>query len=71
MHKIERDLHDKRIGRNDIIMTNIFQEYDETQEAMDQYFECLVECDETEHEQSCRQVCKVHLEVDDSINIKR
>ncbi len=52
-------------------MTNILQEYDHTQQAMDQYFECLTECDETEHEQSCRQVCKVHLEVDDNINIKR
>ena len=52
-------------------MTNILQEYDETQLAMDQYFECLVECDETEQAQSCRQVCKVHLEVDDNINIKR
>ena len=52
-------------------MTNILQEYDETQLAMDQYFECLVECDETEQAQSCRQVCKVHLEVDDSIYIKR
>ena len=54
-----------------IIMTNILQEYDHTQQAIDEYFECLTECDETDQIQSCRQVCKVHLEVDDSINIKR
>ena len=52
-------------------MTNIVQEYDHTQLAMDEYFECLVECDETDQVQSCRQVCKVHLEVDENINIKR
>ena len=52
-------------------MTDILQDYDETQQAMDEYFECLVECDETDHVESCRQVCKVHLEVDDDINIKR
>ena len=52
-------------------MTDILEEYDETQLAMDQYFECLVECDETEQAQSCRQVCKVHLEDADNINIKR
>ena len=52
-------------------MTNIVQEYDQTQLAMDEYFECLVECDETDQVQSCRQVWKVHLEVDENINIKR
>ena len=52
-------------------MTNILQEYDETQDAMDNYFECLVECEETDQIQSCKQVCKVHLEGDDNINIKR
>ena len=52
-------------------MTNILQDYDETQEAMDEYFECLTECDETDQVEACRQVGKVHLEVDDSINIKR
>jgi len=52
-------------------MTNILQEYDHTEQAMEDYFECLTECDETEHEKSCRQVCRVHLEVDESINIKR
>ena len=52
-------------------MTNIPQQYDGTQEVMDVYFECLVECEETDQVQSCKQVCKVHLEVDGYINKKR